>query len=120
MAARSLHSLSAGGNSRTNLETVGSAVFLDIASGRQLGALEGHGKSVTQVAFSSDGRLLASSGTDNTIKIRDVRIQRELRTLSDILLVSTQSTSAQTRACSRRPAMTARLSYGIQAQASTY
>ncbi|MGI9065944.1 MAG: caspase family protein [Pyrinomonadaceae bacterium] len=69
-----------GENSSTNLETVGLAVFWDIASGRQVGVIE-HGKSVTQVAFSRDGRLLASSSTDNTIKIWDVGLQRELRNL---------------------------------------
>jgi uncharacterized caspase-like protein len=46
-----------------------------------VGALKGHGKGVTQVAFSRDGRLLASSSSDNTIKIWDVTTRSELRTL---------------------------------------
>jgi WD40 repeat protein/uncharacterized caspase-like protein len=63
-------------------EAIGQVVLWDVASGRQLGALKGHGKGVTQVAFSRDGRLLASASSDNTIKIWDVATQRELRTLT--------------------------------------
>ena len=44
--------------------------------------LKGHGKGVTQVVFSRDGRLLASSSSDNTIRIWDVAGRRELRTFT--------------------------------------
>ncbi|MDQ2936230.1 MAG: caspase family protein [Acidobacteriota bacterium] len=64
------------------VEAIGQVVLWDVATGRELGALKGHGKGVTQVAFSRDGRLLASSSTDNTIKIWDVATRRELRTLT--------------------------------------
>jgi uncharacterized caspase-like protein len=64
------------------IEAVGQVVLWDVATGREVGALKGHGKGVTQVAFSSDGRLLASSSTDSTIKIWDVTTRRELRTLT--------------------------------------
>ncbi|HCX29960.1 MAG TPA: hypothetical protein DHU55_09370, partial [Blastocatellia bacterium] len=64
------------------VEAIGQVTLWDVASGREIGALKGHGKGVTQVAFSRDGRLLASSSTDNTIKIWDVAARRELRTLS--------------------------------------
>ncbi|MDQ6652611.1 MAG: hypothetical protein M3Y84_07685, partial [Acidobacteriota bacterium] len=64
------------------VEAIGQVVLWDVATGRELGALKGHGKGVTQVAFSRDGRLLASSSSDNTIKIWDVAAQRELRTLT--------------------------------------
>ena len=63
------------------VEAVGQVVFWDSATGQQLGAIKGHGKGVTSVVFSRDGKLLASSGTDNTIKIWDVASKRELRTL---------------------------------------
>ncbi len=63
-------------------EAIGQVLLWDLASGREIGALKGHGKGVTQVAFSHDGRLLASSSTDNTIRIWDVATQRELRTLT--------------------------------------
>ena len=63
------------------VEAVGQVTLWDVASGTEIGALKGHGKGVTQVAFSRDGRLLASSSTDNTIRIWDVAGRRELRTL---------------------------------------
>ena len=63
------------------VEAVGQVVFWDSATGQQLGAIKGHGKGITSVVFSRDGKLLASSGTDNTIKIWDVASKRELRTL---------------------------------------
>ena len=64
------------------VEAIGQVTLWDVASGREIGALKGHGKGVTQVAFSRDGRLLASSSTDHTIKIWDVAARRELRTLT--------------------------------------
>lgn len=63
------------------VEAVGQVVFWDSATGQQLGAIKGHGKGVTSVVFSRDGKLLASSGTDNTIKIWEVASKHELRTL---------------------------------------
>ncbi len=63
------------------VEAIGQVTLWDVASGRELGALKGHGKGVTGVAFSRDGRLLASSGSDNTIKLWDVATRSELRTL---------------------------------------
>ncbi len=62
------------------VETIGQVVLWDIASGQEIGALKGHGKGVTQVAFSRDGRWLASGGSDNTIKIWDVASRTEVRT----------------------------------------
>jgi WD40 repeat protein/uncharacterized caspase-like protein len=63
------------------VEAIGQIGLWDVASGREIGALKGHGKGVTQVAFSRDGRLLASSSSDNTIKIWDVTSRSEVRTL---------------------------------------
>jgi WD40 repeat protein/uncharacterized caspase-like protein len=63
------------------VEAIGQVVLWDTATGQQLGSIKGHGKGVTNVVFSRDGKLLASSGTDNTIKIWDVASKRELRTL---------------------------------------
>lgn len=64
------------------VEAVGQVVLWDVANGTEIAALKGHGKGVEQVAFSRDGKLLASASTDNTIRIWDVATQRELRTLS--------------------------------------
>ncbi|HYJ85453.1 MAG TPA: caspase family protein [Pyrinomonadaceae bacterium] len=64
------------------VEAIGQVELWDVASGRQLGALKGHGKGVRTVAFSRDGRLLASGSTDNTIRLWDLATIRELRTLT--------------------------------------
>jgi len=64
------------------VETTGQVRLWDVASGSQVGELKGHGKGVTEVAFSRDGRLLASGSTDNTIRIWDLATKRELRTLT--------------------------------------
>lgn len=63
------------------VESIGRVVLWDTTTGQQIGELKGHGKGVTKVAFSRDGRLLASSGSDNTIKLWDVAARKELRTL---------------------------------------
>ncbi|HEX2269874.1 MAG TPA: caspase family protein [Pyrinomonadaceae bacterium] len=63
------------------VETIGQVQLWDVASGREIGALKGHGRGVTKVVFSRDGKLLASGSSDNTIRIWDVENRRELRTL---------------------------------------
>jgi WD40 repeat protein len=63
------------------VEAIGQVKLWDAATGSEIGALKGHGKGVTQVAFSRDSRLLASSSSDNTIKIWDVAARKELKTL---------------------------------------
>lgn len=45
-------------------------------------ALEGHSSWVASVAFSPDGRLLASGSNDSTIKLWDPRTGAELHTLT--------------------------------------
>ena len=64
------------------VEAVGQTQFWDVATGREIGALKGHGRAVGKVAFSRDGKLLATAGTDNTIKIWDVAAKRDLATLT--------------------------------------
>lgn len=64
------------------VETVGQVKLWDVTSGRELGAIKGHGRGVSNVAFSRDGKLLATGSTDNTIKIWDVSTRGELRTLT--------------------------------------
>jgi len=64
------------------VEAVGRVQLWDVASGREIAAISGHGRGVSKVAFSRDGKFLASGGTDSTIKIWDVATQKELRTLT--------------------------------------
>jgi WD40 repeat protein/uncharacterized caspase-like protein len=64
------------------IETTGQLALWNPATGQQLGIIKGHGKAITNVAFSRDAKLVASAGTDNTIKIWDVASQRELKTLT--------------------------------------
>jgi WD40 repeat protein/uncharacterized caspase-like protein len=64
------------------VETTGQLVLWNPSTGQQLGMIKGHGKGITKVAFSRDAKLVASAGTDDTIKIWDVATQRELKTLT--------------------------------------
>src|ERR1041384_537112 len=64
------------------VEAVGQVQFWDVPTGNVIGALKGHSRGVSKVAFSRDGKMLASGGTDNTIKIWDVATRSELRTLT--------------------------------------
>ena len=63
------------------LEVTGQVVFWDAATGAEAGAIKGHGKGVTSVVFSRDGKRIATGSTDNTIKIWDAASKTELRTL---------------------------------------
>jgi hypothetical protein len=53
-----------------------------VASGSLVRTLSGHTNWVTSVAFSPDGRLLASGSDDKTIKLWDVATGSEVRTLT--------------------------------------
>ncbi len=62
-----------------------SAVVFDLPAHAQTAELvvqSGHAHAVASVAFSPDGKILASGSYDNTIKLWDVASGKELRTLS--------------------------------------
>ena len=64
------------------VEAIGQVQLWDVATGREIDTIKGHGRAVSKVAFSRDGKLLATGGTDNTIKIWDLASKRELLTLT--------------------------------------
>ena len=55
----------------------------DLDSGKILRTLAGHADSVDSVAFSPDGKLLASGSDDHTVKLWDVASGQNTRTLSE-------------------------------------
>jgi WD40 repeat protein/uncharacterized caspase-like protein len=64
------------------VEAVGQVKIWDVATGQEIGKLQGHGRAVDKLAFSRDGKFLATGGTDNTIKIWDLAAKRDLITLT--------------------------------------
>jgi WD40 repeat protein len=57
--------------------------LLDVDTGAVRTRLAGHGLGVNALAFSPDGRLLATAGVDRCLKVWDLATGKELKTLKD-------------------------------------
>jgi len=52
--------------------------LLDLEQGKKVGDFEGHEKGVTTVAYSPDGKVIASGSEDGTVKVWDVPSRKEI------------------------------------------
>src|SRR5262249_42324077 len=52
--------------------------LMEVESGKLLHTLAGHGRELTVLAFSADGRRLATAGQDDTVKVWDVATGQEV------------------------------------------
>ena len=55
----------------------------DTTTGKHLGTLQGHKQAIWSVAFSPDGRTLASSSADGSLRLWNVASARELMSLEE-------------------------------------
>ena len=65
---------------------VGSSIGIwmySVATGDELALLTGHTAQIQSLAFSSDGKILASTGNDRTIRVWDTETGKQLVVLSD-------------------------------------
>jgi WD40 repeat protein len=55
----------------------------DVATGKEVDSMTGHTRRVLSVAFSSDGKVLASASDDHNVRLWDVATRKELAILKD-------------------------------------
>lgn len=68
-----------------DLESNGSVVIVDIASGESVRTLDGHDRGSLAVAFNSDGSHIVTAGRDAKIRVWDVSDGKEVLVLDDTI-----------------------------------
>ena len=81
LIARPLRSRGLGGSSRSKEFATSAVVIREAASGRAIHTLTGHSADVVSLAFSPDGRRLATASYDRTIKLWDTSTGQDVFTL---------------------------------------
>ncbi|OAB57660.1 hypothetical protein AY600_00655 [Phormidium willei BDU 130791] len=61
---------------------VQSALLRNLYEGREINRLQGHNGGVTSISFSPNGRLIASAGSDRTIRVWDSQSGKEIQRLA--------------------------------------
>ncbi|MUH00663.1 hypothetical protein F7734_53695 [Scytonema sp. UIC 10036] len=57
----------------------------DVATGKELKTLKGHSRSVYSVAWSADGKQLASGSSDNTVILWDLNLDNLIGDACNVL-----------------------------------
>jgi WD40 repeat protein len=68
-------------NSGVAATTGGRIALIDLATGKELAQYDGHRGSVTALAYSPDGKTLATGSTDRTVRLWDLATEKESRLL---------------------------------------
>ncbi len=85
-------------------EGEGYEIFVwNVASGKLLQTLPGHSRAITALAFSNNGRVLASASRDRSLKIWDMQTFHQLRTASEYMISYDELASIAEKSDKKKP-----------------